>query len=362
MPLVKSKQPAKPAAREPLWKGPEANGPMGGVTFSMLTRFLTCRERFRVKYLEGVVPSEQFNHRVEYGNLWHAGEEALAAKKSWKDGILQCARGLASKYPMSRDDVDKWLAVCLLQFGEYVKYWSAHPDVKNRVPLYQEKVFDIWYKLPSGRSVKLRGKFDAVDKIDGKLYLQENKTKGDIDPVALQRHLRFDLQSMLYLTVLMTMPETKTIPLGGVRYNVVRRPLSGGKGTIKQHQPSKSNPRGESMIEFLERLRGIIEENSSEFFMRWKIEVTRADVDVFRRQCLDPILEQLCTWYQFVSIGDPWRKPPTDACSGIHWMHPFGSVNSIDEYGGSDIDQFIMNGDMAGLTRIDRLFTELQDA
>jgi len=75
---------------------------------------------------------------------------------------------------------------------------------------------------------------------------------------------------------------------------VCRRPLSGGKGTIKQHQPTKSNPAGETSEEFYERLAGVIREDQPYYFMRWTVDVTKNDVARFEMECLQPILQELC--------------------------------------------------------------------
>jgi len=373
----------------PMWGGPEKEG----VTFSLLSRFLTCRERFRILVVEGLKPVERWNHRIEYGNMWHVCEEAFASEVRhfdgelngvdttlWSDNLQEYCKKLCQRYPMDQNDIDKWYNVCKVQFPIYAKHWQEHPDVVERTPLLQEQVFDVPYKLPSGRTVRLRGKWDSVDLIGkGKgtgIFLQENKTKGDIDPEQMRRQLTFDLQTMMYLVALQRyellttvginpMGNTKSAPLGtpigGVRYNVVRRPLSGGRGTIKQHAPTKKNPMGESKEEYYDRLRGIIDGSSEEapgpeyFFMRWKTEISKADVDLFRKRCLDPILEQLCDWWAYIAGGEVPAWNPHSA----HWQHPFGCVNTIDEYGYSDLDEFLRSGSEVGLARTQNLFPEL---
>ena len=62
----------------PLWRGPCAEGDLGGVTQSMLARFFGCRERFRLKYVCGLEPHDKWNHKLGYGNMWHVCEETLA--------------------------------------------------------------------------------------------------------------------------------------------------------------------------------------------------------------------------------------------------------------------------------------------
>jgi len=59
------------------WQGPEEDG----LTQSMINLFLICRERFRVQVMEGLAPVDQFNHRIEYGQMWHTAEAGWA-----KDG------------------------------------------------------------------------------------------------------------------------------------------------------------------------------------------------------------------------------------------------------------------------------------
>ncbi len=131
--------------------------------------------------------------------MWHECEEALAGDGVWEIALGDHCSAMCRLYPLQREEITKWANVCIVQFPEYVKFWQSHPDVVNRTPLLQEQVFDVPYALPSGRVVRLRGKWDSVDLIDGGVYLQENKTKGDIDRAQVERQLRFDLQTMLYL-------------------------------------------------------------------------------------------------------------------------------------------------------------------
>lgn len=362
-----SSLPGKPKAAGPLWKGPEVDG----ITFSMLSRFLGCRERFRVYAIEGLRQAPDFNHRIEYGQMWHACEEAHAANEDVTDSLLQYAQTLAAKYPLRQEQVDHWYNVCRVQFPEYVKYWARHHHA-GRTPVEQEKTFDVPYTLPSGRTVRLRGKRDSVDLVEHKgrkeLWLQENKTKSEIDPDGLRRQLTFDLQTMMYLTV-MTQDNGDT-PLErakeagavvtGVRYNVVRRPLSGGKGTIVRHKPTKSNPQGESKADYYNRLRGIIAEAPGEYFARWEVAVSPGDIKEFRRKCLDPVLEQLCDWWDWiVTLGN--EPFDTKGSGGIHWQFPFGVYNPLLEGGGSDLDEYLMTGSTVGLVKVSRLFEELGD-
>lgn len=365
----------KKTSNEPLWKGPENEGPLGGITQSMLNKFLGCRERFRITYIEGLQPAEGFDKHLEYGQMWHACEEALSAGRPWEADLKVYCQELCKKYRLQQEEVEKWYNVCKLQFPLYVEYWKKHPDNLKRTPLMQEQVFHVPYKLPSGRTVYLRGKFDAVDLIgagrNAGVYLQENKTKGDINSQKLQRQLTFDLQTMIYLVALGLMPNvyTEKLPsIKGVRYNVIRRPLSGGRGSIVRHKARGATPE-ETYESYYSRLSGIIKEDCESddternqyWFSRWKVEVSQSDIEAFKSQCLNPLLEQLCDWYSWIAVGvGPNPKDPFQShSSGIHWRHPFGCYNVLDEGGSHELDEYLLTGSETGLTRTTTLFKEL---
>lgn len=370
---IKSVQQKTKKPKGPLWKGPEEDG----ITQSLLSRFLVCRERFRLLVVEGLKPKEQFNKTLEYGQMWHTCEEALASgSEDWHTPLQLYCSALCQRYRMDQKEIEKWYNVCSVQFPEYVKYWRKHPDVTNRVPLLQEQTFNVPYKLPSGRVVRLRGKWDSVDLIGrgskAAIYLQENKTKGDINPQQLKSQLQFDLQTMMYLVALRESQIDNEFVAGqriaGVRYNVVRRPLSGGKGSIRPHKATKTKP-AETMTAFYERLRrDYIAKEPEYWFARWRAEVTVEDIERFEREFLVPILEQLCDWWDWINKStDPFSR--NDGCensldqtvrSSIHWRTPFGFYNVLAEGGSTNLDEYLATGSTVGLSHVSELFTELK--
>jgi hypothetical protein len=337
--------PVEPAT--PVWAGPESSADNGGVTFSLLSRFLVCRERYRLLVVEGLKPQERFNHRLEFGNMWHVCEEALAGNNGSLESLREYAIELVGKYPHDRQEIDKWYEVCKVQFPLYVKYWDRHFHSRKRLPLLQEQVFKVRYSLPSGRKVYLRGKWDSVDLVGKGVWLVENKTKSRIDQVQIQRQLAFDLQTMLYVVALEA-PEGLASyatngrhPLAGVRYNVVKR---------SEHRLGKN----ESCKDFAARVGEIIETYPADWFMRWEVTLTPGDVSSFQRRCLDPILEQLCDWWEQVetySLENLWGKH--------HWIYPAGVYNPLLEGSPTDLDSYIYSGQDAGLERTRELFPEL---
>ena len=388
----------------PLWQGPCGAGSLGGITQSMLVRFLSCRERFRLKYVLGLEPSDRWNKNIGYGNMWHACEEGLASVNTmepcgrtplhddpttfWHACLLDHTQQQLTKYPLQQEEITKWHKVCHVQFPEYIQYWADHSDVKNRTPLLQEQVFDVPYSLPSGRLVRLRGKWDSVDLITDPeqpqgIYLQENKTKGDIDKLQVERQLKFDLQTMLYLITLERIGDNREfmreipvslggwpggadLPILGVRYNVVRRPLSGGVGNIKPHiakaTKTKVTP-AETEAQFYERLRrDYIAADPAHWFFRVRVEISAHDIQVFRETCLDPLLEQICWWYEEIILqtGSKSFQRIDDNPPPMNYRTPFGVYSALEEGGATEYDAYLSSGSEAGLRRIETMFTELQ--
>jgi len=353
--------------------------------------------------------------------MWHVCEEALSrtavfGKPDWERSLWEYSQQLCRRFPLQQQEIEKWYGVCCTQFPLYVEWWGEHSDVKERTPFLQEQVFDVSYPLSSGRVARLRGKWDSVDLI-GKgrsegMWLQENKTKGDIDEPQLRRQLSsgFDIQTMFYLVALAAnmdagkMGKSKQ-SLRGVRYNVVRRPLSGGRGSISRREATQgakcslkscrerpdpacdkcggsgrvgAKP-AETAAEFSARLADVIRSahgpewgmppDEHYFFMRWNIDILSADVERFRRECLDPVLENLCDdweWWNvcFTKRFDLWdaktrqRKFPDHRRR--HFVTPFGVYNSLAEGDGTDLDEYLRIGSTVGLHRADDLFPELK--
>lgn len=345
---------------EPLWKGPMVDDPMGGITQSMLQKFLICRERFRIQYVLGLQSADDFRLGLEYGNMWHACEESHARCDPDPWHLLNLVTlDLCKRYPYKQDTVLHWHEICKLQFPIYIAWWEDHPDELARQPMFQEKVFSVPYILPDGRKVFLRGKWDQVDSINGDIWLKENKSKGELNQDAIARQLSCDLQSMIYLIALRYHLQQ---PIAGIRYNVIRRPLSGGKGTIKQKK-------GQTLNEFYEELKGKMEEATGPewgvehdehfFFARWDVPVSDEEITIFRYSVLDPILTQLCDWWEWlaVDIDDPFRGGNT-----VHWRTPYGLYSPLygAKGGSQDMEHYLNTGSTVGLHRAETLFRELQ--
>lgn len=396
----------------PVWLGPQAEGWNGGVTQSMIGRWLCDRERFRLRNVLGLRTPEKFSARMEYGNMWHVCEEHHARGDVWHTQLDRYCHDLTAKSsPTDHAEIEKWRRTCERQFPCYVDHWSKHPDVEERMPLLSEEVFDVPYTLPSGRTVRLRGKWDSVDVVksgeNAGVWLQENKSKGSVDERDLRRQLRFDLQTMMYLTVLKQDTGIEALedakgwdgkkfktPIRGVRYNVIRRPFSGGRGSIKMlegtngKQCSKCKGVGsyggggdahvvkcekcdgegrvdrrlaETPDEFFNRLQKYFIEDPGYWFFRWNVEFGQREIAQFEEVCLRPVLEAMCDWYDCVTKCK--KKSSFEYCKrhgALNYVFPFGVLNPITEGYETEYDTYVETGSTVGLYRTEEMFRELK--
>jgi hypothetical protein len=231
---------------------------------------------------------------------------------------------------------------------------------------------------------------------------QENKTKGEIDQLGILHTVFANLQTMLYHVALRIcrdkildgedpasfIDHTTTtdisnfcevmgdpkIPITGMLYNVIKRPLS-DRYTIKQKK-------AESQKEFLQRALDIIAAQPEQNFFRWRTVLTPEDVETFCRQIFDPLLEQLWDWWEWIrcDFSDPFRPRTFDESpqtfdphiagrynhdtaarvNRIHWQAPWGVYDSLASGFRGDFFEFLTIGREHGLRKIDNLFPELE--
>lgn len=360
----------------PVWEGPSDKGKNGGITYSLLSRYLCCKERFRIHAIEGWRASEKFVPTMDFGNMWHVCEAAAASEVRHFDGELKgtdttlwsyeldrCLQEYNRKFPMQQAEIGLWYDKCQSLFPEYVKHWQDHSDVKGRTPLLQEEKFDVPYELPSGRVVRLRGKWDSVDLVNDGVWLQENKTKSQIDYAKVERQLRFDLQTMLYLIALRedkhpeigdNLADLNNAKIAGVRYNVIRRAAhKTAQSMMTKFQEDKEDGR------------------IGEWFARWNVEVTPKDIEVFKTQCLNPVLENLLDDYEWWANCSACNQPSSATYEHVlrhtkfphhqsrHFRFPYGVYDVLAEGGFSDVDAYLTNGSTVGLRKSTDLFPEL---
>lgn len=304
-----------------------------GISYSLLSRFINCRERFRIYTVEGLAPAGTTDS-LEFGTIFHKLLEHHAGGSTFP----QLERMIY------QDKQNSFLGnMALSIFRIYVDTWKDQDASLKYVS--QEEVFRTPIYLPSGRKVDLRGKFDEVFRDQGKLWLQENKTKSQIDEISLEHTLPFDLQTMLYCHCIRAI--YKEAP-AGVLYNIIRKP--GLKQKVK-----------ETDSDFLKRIVEDINSRPEWYFVRYRISFGQNDIDNFAKQTLYPLLEQVCLWWESIKANpfQPWTQQD-GSTNPHHFSRPFGVYDSFRNGRGEYFD-LITRGVDHGLALIETVFPELTE-
>lgn len=348
-----------PSPRRSLWRGPCDDSENGGVTCELLTRFLDCPERTRLRYVEGLVPEPRLDHKKVFARLFAAAKREYDARGNVAaalDAAYDECDDLHRQYPGPEATAltDHWFNVLVPTFQGYVRHRQEN-DIDQgatrsvrRLPAYPVG-WSYKHTLPSGRVVVCRGPDTpswAVGVGPSTHYrLSRRVVKGDLDPDRLRNTARFDLDTMFEVAMCQKSDQVRE-----VYYDLVRRPLSGGKGSIKRNKPTAKNPEGESATAFYSRLRDtVLDVDPGYWYPHFLVTLEPSDVDRFRRECLDPALERLCDWYENDVVDvRPERR--------THHTAPFTLDRSRTEY-----DEYLLTGSERGLVRSQVAFPELEN-
>jgi hypothetical protein len=299
-----------------------------GITYSFLDEWLLCKEQARLSYVEGWA-SSNFSTALTFGIVFHDCLEWLAKGRSPKTIRWKILNPFYEKRSVKMDKLEKEkLAIILstveIVFKEYAKHWESHD--REFSYLFHEKSFQVNHMTDAGYAIPLRGRWDAayIDS-QNKLWLMENKTKGQIDEEGIMTALPQDLQTMLYVHALQKHTGRE---VAGVLYNVIRRPL------LRQKK-------SETVMEFTTRVQDDILTRPSYYFMRWKVELLQEDITNWVNRTLNPILNQVALWWQGIKDDpfDPWGSPQ-------HFQNPSALFT---KYGKSRYFNLLTRGSTEGL-------------
>lgn len=321
-----------------------------GITYSMMSKFIICRERFRLATVEGLSYTEP-KDALEFGTAFHHCLEHVANGGSCTDLKKVLNKFIQSKKGLTPDQQNNFtflMRVCEETFRLYYEHWKEMDSAFKFV--VREETFEYLYPVPGYRTIKLRGRIDAAYASGQELWLMENKTKGRIDEDLMKSTLSQDMQTMFYCLAL---EQKFGKQPDGVLYNVIRR--SGLRKGVK-----------ESDNVFLERTVKDIKDRPAWYFMRWKTQLMPGDLDVWKKRTLEPLLVHICRWWESI-MHNPFNPWETEAEKGLpkvnveHWQRPFGVYDDGDSSGGrGDFFELLTKGSYYGLYRRSVAFPELE--
>jgi hypothetical protein len=270
-----------------------------GVTQSLLERFLLCPQKADWSYRQGIVPSRDMTN-LHFGSLFHQRYESYARYRmdragdsgSLADWICdECDELDAIQREETGGIIDpesdaQIRALVRVLFRAYALHY--HRDWKRMEFVDVEREFAIRYHPKTAffrkkKPIFVRGKIDAVLKVNDKLCVLDTKTRGRIDE-SLADRLGHDLQINLYLWAAEQIYGTAA---RNAIYNLVRRPQ------LRQKQ-------SESFAEFLNRVESDIQQRPEHYFVRFSATYTRREQATWRSE-FDAMLDCLGRWSMGIS-------------------------------------------------------------
>jgi len=294
-----------------------------GLSWSGMDKFATCREQFRLHYVEGWRKVAE-DLPLTFGDAAHwflakfnVDVNGVAMSEKKIDELLKLydaewRRDNAVASPTAAETHEHVLALCSAIWKEYALWW---PEDRAKKWKEVEDYWEMQYPVESPRTI-LKGYCDGAYYDDEGLWLYETKTKGNVDEWLIQDSLVVDTQTQLYMWRFWK--QVGELPTG-VQYNIVRRPAH----RLKQN---------ESLRSFVDRVRGEIRKDPEKYFLRITHHTSEEALQRFETEQLSQRVAEIEWW----SKGGP---------------HYINSTRLVDY--GKRVDTFdvITKGDVSGLHR-----------
>jgi len=281
-----------------------------GVSSSIISGFLACREQSRLQLVEGW-RSRVTPFYFAYGTCVHwifrqaYAQETLPSKALIKRWLNKYFALWEKDVPVSttaqREQQETVCAYALAQLPYYFRRWAGdftghnYPVPTSTVApkgwVALEQRFETSVRLPDGVDVKVFGTQDGIlwtdhrtSSVPGKkaYWDFDTKCRSYINEDETVETLPMDLQQMLYLWA----TKKRGFKPSGVVLNVLRRP-----GQRRRQE--------ESLKDFAARIEADCAdpEKWSHYFYRFQMHVTMKEIDDWERNLLIPILQDIKAWW-----------------------------------------------------------------
>lgn len=321
------------------WPGPLK----GGVTQSLLSKFLEDPYQFYIYAGLGLEEPKDPEPNLVWGDTFHRGLEHV----------------IAIPYQLNEFTPEDWAQTFEVVDTHLNEKWPMAPhtyalSIQHMLPLYDdsykceygkfitEQKFQQEYTTRSGNLVSLRGKADGVQYLDNDTFgdvLVEHKCKGKIDINQTYAETPFDLQVTLYCKVF----DTRT-----VIYDLIRIPDTQWSLPPKRQFES---PKNYIKNLYYDRLWGDfpVTKKKHLWIQQTTINLTDEQIECNMAEMVDPIIDRLCMYYEYVSdsnfdFQNPshynhlFHKTPirhfdpsrTASFKGPYWNHRTGNLDLED--------------------------------
>ena len=337
-----------------------------GVTQTFLNKFMECREQCRLGYIEGWRATGEGDATL-FGSASHfVMSEGSEASKKWRKSspalspevignrlartvplfTKRFERGWKDENPRATVRMTEQLERCLGLVEAVLPHYfqrclapdRLYGDFARRNWISLEEKFAIPFTFKDGRKTVLRGRMDGVYEETNRVWLFESKNLTRIDGEGISDTLPMNLQVCMYLHALSEQQKaTKDMrKLGGVLYNIVRRPAL--------RMATK-----DTLDSFLKRVDLDVKSRPDHYFMRFRMPITVSEMQEWYAKNFMPMMHDVQRWY------DDIRE------TGGENFNYLNASALIGKYGRCGLFDAITKNDFSGCVKKSVPFSELVD-
>jgi len=288
-----------PRPPKPAWSGPF----VGGITQSLIIRFLECPFRFYLYAYCGLQETEKLHNNLVWGDTLHKGLEHIlegepydVALKHMVDYFVATYKGYAAKTKYTTAHMLK-----LYPSQETINFWEG---IDTEVVLKQPIKFD-----ELSTPVLFRGKADMVSK--RKDRLGDHKAKGRIYPAETRAELNHDLQMNLY---------AKLLGIEEWQYDLIQIPEEAYK--VPEIRAGESSENWAHRI-FYQQAYSEYNFPIARYPKAWIVQIPHfqpmEEIDAYFNFTIKPIALRMVRWWEHVT--DPNFDPNNPACYNDVFYH-----------------------------------------
>lgn len=260
-----------------------------GISQTNLATWLECREKARLRYVEGLTPEftktafMQGNHyhdllEVSYKRM-RDGSQLKPVLAGVKLSLGEKEKALTKLGAQTRlDEQMQTLDFASVLIPAYFEHWKVdfsrkwtHVEEKFSIPIYLGN--------ETGVTINFQGKYDQGFMKPNAFWLMETKFKSKWNDT-ISDFLQLDLQTCSYAAA----AKAQGLPLKGCVYNIIRKPQ------LKRKQT-------ESRKEFLDRVKSDIADRPKFYFERHAIEFGKAELEAGMRR-LTALITSYYEWWK----------------------------------------------------------------
>jgi len=347
------------------WRGPID----GGITQSLLSKYLQDPFSFVLYYGLGLEEPSQLNQNLIWGNMFHT---LLEVTLQWPELYRDLSdEQKATVQQVLKEEESKYLSIDMTTIYSVQEMMKLYDDrYKSLYTILTEQQFKLPYRTKNF-PISLMGKIDGAGARNGnttsdypmglsnseQYILVEHKCKGRHDKLQHRQEIHTDLQLNLYLHAM----ELAGKPCTHVVYDILRIP------EVQWNCPARQA--GERHKFYIERLynnctpykeypvaRNKIFWVDQHIFYHPQEKVTR-----YRKEVLDPIIDSLCYMYEY-TLSDSFDPLNPDCYNHLFHKRPLRLFDPArtDSYKKDFYNYLTGQIDLDSLVPVPSLFKELE--